>query len=91
MKKKDDPGGQVFGLQRDEKVAPLVKPMQETEGGQPVQAARQFQVGGMPRLQGDRQAQHEEHQPINEIDDFVVDNEQVPDKLDHEKIIAPLI
>ena len=74
MKDKDYPGSQVFSLQRDKEVAPLVKAVQETKGSQPIQAARKVKMGGMPRLQGNRQAQHEEHQPINEIDDLVIDN-----------------
>jgi hypothetical protein len=58
--------------------------MQETEGSQPVQAARQLQMGGMPGLQGNRQTKHEESQSVNEIDDLFIDGKQVPDKVDHE-------
>jgi hypothetical protein len=62
--------------------------MQEAEGGQPIQAAGQVQAGGMPGLQGYCQAQHEEHQSINEIDDFVVDGKEILDEVHRKGIIA---
>ena len=51
-----------------------MKRVQETESCQPVQATRQVQMRGMPGLQGNCQAKHEEHQAVDEIDDFVIDD-----------------
>jgi hypothetical protein len=83
VEEKDNPGGKVFSLQGNKKVAPFVEPVQETEDCQPVQAARQVKVGGMPGLEGNRQTQHEEYQSIDKIDDAVIDRNKIPDKFNH--------
>ncbi len=73
----------VLTLERDEEITPFVEAVQEAECSQPIQAAGQLQVGGMPGLQGDGQAQHEEGQPIDEVNDLTVDGEQVADEVEH--------
>jgi hypothetical protein len=55
--------------------------VQETKSCQPRQVASQIQTRGMPGLQGNRQADYEEHQSINKIDDVVINNEKILDEV----------
>jgi hypothetical protein len=54
--------------------------MQEAKCSQPCQITGQIQAGGMPGLQCNCQPQHEKHQSINKIDDFVICAKEILDE-----------
>ena len=57
--------------------------MNETKSRQPGEAARQVKPGGMPRLQGDCQAEDKKRLSIDELDDDGVDRDQASKEFDH--------
>ena len=76
---------EIRGLQWNEQISPFDKSMNETKSRQPGEAARQVELRGMARLQGDRQAKHKERQPIYELDDDCVDRDEVSQEFHHSR------
>ena len=69
--------GQPAGLDRDEQVAPDHQAVQQPEGGEPAERARERQLGSAPALEGDGEAHDEEDLPVDRQDDDAVGLEQL--------------
>ena len=79
---------QIFRLNRNKQIAPLVETVRDAKRRQPSQASCKIKPGTLAGLQNDGKTQNKKDQSINKIDHGSVDQEELS-KRDHvDEIVA---